>query len=164
VEATDGEPVFEYEPSSVAGWFDFDSLENGKRIPGLKLDQPRQLPRRWEYRTDQYTLGSLRYDMSKLRAKGLVRKCFHRGRPLVPALRVVPPPNHPNTVQPSPMAGLLPGRIPSGKANQIQNRWNVLLLTCVSADGEEDSMGAREELIPSVFGGIVSERTFLYHW
>jgi len=76
-------------------------LENGKRIPGLKLDHPRQLAVMHalvrfaniaagnQFRTpdlhshvaealgvttEQYPLGSLRYDMSKLRAKGLVKK------------------------------------------------------------------------------------------
>jgi hypothetical protein len=76
-------------------------MENGKRIPGLKIDHPRQLAvmhalvrfaniaagSQFYTRdlhshvtdalgvtTDQYTLGSLRYDMSKLRAKGLVKK------------------------------------------------------------------------------------------
>ena len=76
-------------------------LANGKRIPGLKLDHPRQLAlmhalvrfshiaaqdsfSTGEIHTDtaealgctttQYTLGSLRYDLSKLRAKGLVQR------------------------------------------------------------------------------------------
>jgi hypothetical protein len=76
-------------------------LPNGKRIPGLKLDHPRQLalmhalvrfaliaagstfttqeihPHTCEARgvsADQYSLGSLRYDLSKLRAKALVEK------------------------------------------------------------------------------------------
>jgi hypothetical protein len=76
-------------------------MENGKRIPGLKIDHPRQLAvmhalvrfaniaagSQFHTRdlhshvaealggtTDQYTLGSLRYDMSKLRAKGFVKK------------------------------------------------------------------------------------------
>ena len=76
-------------------------LPNGKRIPGLKLDHPRQLALmhalvRFSHiaaqdsfstaevhsdtaealgcTTDQYTLGSLRYDLSKLRAKGLVQR------------------------------------------------------------------------------------------
>src|SRR5437867_5085053 len=76
-------------------------LPNGKRIPGLKLDHPRQLALmhalvRFSHiaaqdsfstaevhadtaealgrTTAQYTLGSLRYDLSKLRAKGLVRR------------------------------------------------------------------------------------------
>jgi hypothetical protein len=76
-------------------------MENGKRIPGLKIDHPRQLAvmhalvrfaniaagsqfytrdlhshvaEALGKSTDQYTLGSLRYDMSKLRAKGLVKK------------------------------------------------------------------------------------------
>lgn len=76
-------------------------LENGKRIPGLKIDHPRQLAvmhalvrfaniaagsqfytrdlhghvaEALGVTTEQYTLGSLRYDMSKFRAKGLVQK------------------------------------------------------------------------------------------
>ncbi len=76
-------------------------LENGKRIPGLKLDHPRQLalmhalvrfayiaagstfkttelyPHVWaalELTPSQYGLASLRYDLSKLRAKHLVEK------------------------------------------------------------------------------------------
>src|ERR1700676_1845221 len=74
---------------------------NGRRIPGLKLDHPRQLALmhalvRFAHITagstfttaelypsvlaalqispDQYSLASLRYDLSKLRAKGLVEK------------------------------------------------------------------------------------------
>src|SRR2546428_5810273 len=74
-------------------------LSNGKRVPGLKLDHPRQLALmqalvRFSHlaaqdsfstaevhadtaeaigrTTDNYTLASLRYDLSKLRAKGLV--------------------------------------------------------------------------------------------
>jgi hypothetical protein len=73
---------------------------NGKRIPGLKLDHPRQLavmhsrvsfsnilagqfmtkdlhPRvlcTLGCKAEQYPLNSLRYDLSKLRAKGLVEK------------------------------------------------------------------------------------------
>jgi hypothetical protein len=74
---------------------------NGKRIPGLKLDHPRQLALmhalvRFSHiaaldsfstaevhgdtaealgrTTSEYTLGSLRYDLSKLRAKGLVQR------------------------------------------------------------------------------------------
>jgi hypothetical protein len=76
-------------------------LTNGKRIPGLKLDNPRQLAvmhalvrfaniaagsqfstkdlhshvaEALEITISKYTLGSLRYDLSKLRAKGLVKK------------------------------------------------------------------------------------------
>jgi hypothetical protein len=76
-------------------------LPNGKRIPGLKLDHPRQIALMHAlvrfahiaagntFRTDdlhgptaealgcdpaQYTLASLRYDLSKLRAKGLVER------------------------------------------------------------------------------------------
>jgi len=76
-------------------------LPNGKRIPGLKLDHPRQLAlmhvlvrfshiaAQSTFRTSEiyadtltalavspkdYSLASLRYDLSKLRAKGLVEK------------------------------------------------------------------------------------------
>src|SRR5438093_1469164 len=76
-------------------------LPNGKRVPGLKLDHPRQLALmhalvRFSHlaaqdsfstaevhadtaealglTTDDYSLASLRYDLSKLRAKGLVRR------------------------------------------------------------------------------------------
>src|SRR5438093_4840820 len=76
-------------------------LPNGKRIPGLKLDHPRQLAlmhalvrfshlaaqdsfstaevhndtaEELDRSTDDYTLASLRYDLSKLRAKGLVER------------------------------------------------------------------------------------------
>lgn len=76
-------------------------LPNGKRIPGLKLDHPRQLAvmhalvrfsniaagntfitaeihahaiQALETTEKQYSLASLRYDLSKLRAKGLVEK------------------------------------------------------------------------------------------
>ena len=76
-------------------------MENGKRVPGLKIDHPRQLAvmhalvrfaniaagsqfytrdlyshvaEALGVTTDQYTLASLRYDISKLRAKGLVKK------------------------------------------------------------------------------------------
>jgi hypothetical protein len=79
-------------------------LANGRRIPGLKLDHPRQLalmqalvrfahiPAGGTFRTTdlhshtaqalgvsttEYKLGSLRYDLSKLRAKGLVEKLPH---------------------------------------------------------------------------------------
>jgi hypothetical protein len=79
-------------------------LPNGKRIPGLKLDHPRQLAlmqalvrfshiaaggtfRTTDIHADtaqalggstaDYKLGSLRYDLSKLRAKGLVEKIPH---------------------------------------------------------------------------------------
>src|SRR5881409_3069502 len=81
-------------------------LPNGKRIPGLKLDHPRQLALMQalvrfshiaaqdsfstaEVHTDtaealgrttsDYTLASLRYDLSKLRAKGLVER-LHKSR------------------------------------------------------------------------------------
>jgi hypothetical protein len=74
---------------------------NGKRVPGLKLDQPRQLalmhalvrfahiaagntfqtadlyPHVLEtlhFTPDKYSLASLRYDLSKLRAKNLIQK------------------------------------------------------------------------------------------
>jgi hypothetical protein len=76
-------------------------LPNGKRIPGLKLDHPRQLAlmhalvrfahiaagntcttaeiyphtlAALEVTPQQYSLASLRHDLSKLRAKGLVAK------------------------------------------------------------------------------------------
>jgi hypothetical protein len=76
-------------------------LPNGKRIPGLKLDHPRQLAlmhalvrfshiaanntfttkeiysdtlQSLQVTEKQYSLASLRYDLSKLRAKGLVDK------------------------------------------------------------------------------------------
>ena len=82
-------------------------LPNGKRIPGLKLDHPRQLALMHAlvrfchiaaqntfttagiYATPcplsnslqkKYGLGSLRYDLSKLRAKGLVDKLPHSRR------------------------------------------------------------------------------------
>jgi hypothetical protein len=76
-------------------------MANGKRIPGLKLDQPRQLAlmhalvrfahiaagntfttadiyphvlAALDCKSDAYTLSALRYDLSKLRAKELVAK------------------------------------------------------------------------------------------
>ncbi len=82
-------------------------LPNGKRIPGLKLDQPRQLalmctlvrfshiaaqntfitseiqadtPAALEVSPEEYRLASLRYDLSKLRAKGLVERVPHSRR------------------------------------------------------------------------------------
>jgi hypothetical protein len=82
-------------------------LPNGKRIPGLKLDHPRQLAlmhalvrfahiaggdtfttrdlhpaaaAALDAPPDQYRLASLRYDLSKLRAKGLVEKVPHSRR------------------------------------------------------------------------------------
>jgi len=82
-------------------------LPNGKRIPGLKLDHPRQLalmhalvrfshiaagsafttrelhPQTAEAlgcSTQDYRLSSLRYDLSKLRAKGFVEKLPHSRR------------------------------------------------------------------------------------
>jgi len=88
-------------------------LSNGKRIPGLKLDHPRQLAvmhalvrfahiasgdtfttkdlqpaaaAALDMSPDQYPLASLRYDLSKLRAKRLVEKVAHARRyRLVPA-------------------------------------------------------------------------------
>ena len=86
-------------------------LPNGKRIPGLKLDHPRQLAlmhalvrfchvaaqstfttaeiyvdtlSALEFSPKQYSLGSLRYDLSKLRAKGLVDKLPHSRRYRLP--------------------------------------------------------------------------------
>jgi hypothetical protein len=82
-------------------------LAGGKRIPGLKLDHPRQLALMHalvrfahlatgnSFRTcelhaptaealgctlSQYRLSSLRYDLSKLRAKGLIEKIPHSRR------------------------------------------------------------------------------------
>jgi hypothetical protein len=82
-------------------------LPNGKRIPGLKLDHPRQLALmhalvRFSHiaagstftttelhsqtaealgcSTQDYRLSSLRYDLFKLRAKGLVQKLPHSRR------------------------------------------------------------------------------------
>ena len=82
-------------------------LPNGKRIPGLKLDHPRQLAvmhalvrfahiaagdtftmrdlhgptaAALDTTTEQYRLASLRYDLSKLRAKGLVERIPHSRR------------------------------------------------------------------------------------
>ncbi len=79
-------------------------LDNGKRIPGLKTNHPRQLALmhalvRFSHvagggvfttaqllphvvetlgcSVQQYKIGSLRYDLSKLRAKGLVDKLPH---------------------------------------------------------------------------------------
>jgi len=86
-------------------------LPNGKRIPGLKLDHPRQLAlmhalvrfshiaaqntfttteiyadtlAALELSPEQYSLGSLRYDLSKLRAKGLIDKLPHSRRYRLP--------------------------------------------------------------------------------
>jgi hypothetical protein len=86
-------------------------LPNGKRIPGLKLDHPRQLAlmhalvrfchiaaqntfttaqiyddtlTALELSPKEYGLGSLRYDLSKLRAKGLVDKLPHSRRYRLP--------------------------------------------------------------------------------
>jgi hypothetical protein len=82
-------------------------LANGKRIPGLKLDHPRQLAvmhalvryanlaagstfrsvdvytpalEALGLKSSQYKLASFRYDLSKLRAKGLVEKIPHSRR------------------------------------------------------------------------------------
>jgi hypothetical protein len=82
-------------------------LPNGKRIPGLKLDHPRQLAlmqalvhfshiaagdtftsaeihpqvaQTLDLPLTDYRLGSLRYDLSKLRAKGLLEKVPHSRR------------------------------------------------------------------------------------
>jgi hypothetical protein len=82
-------------------------LPNGKRIPGLKIDHPRQLAlmqalvrfshiaagdtftsaelhpqvaKALALPASDYRLGSLRYDLSKLRAKGLVEKVPHSRR------------------------------------------------------------------------------------
>ena len=82
-------------------------LPNGKRIPGLKLDHPRQLAlmhalvrfahiaagdtfttkdlhpataAALDLGADQYRISSLRYDLSKLRAKGLVERVPHARR------------------------------------------------------------------------------------
>jgi len=82
-------------------------LPNGKRIPGLKLDHPRQLALMHalvrfahiaagdsfttrdlheptvvalDTTTERYRLASLRYDLSKLRAKGLVERVPHSRR------------------------------------------------------------------------------------
>jgi hypothetical protein len=86
-------------------------LPNGKRIPGLKLDHPRQLAlmhalvrfchiaaqntfttaeiytgtlAALETSSKEYSLGSLRYDLWKLRAKGLVEKLPHSRRYRIP--------------------------------------------------------------------------------
>jgi hypothetical protein len=83
------------------------TLATGKRIPGLKLDHPRQLAvmhalvrfthiaggdtfttkelhpaaaAALDLTTEQYRLASLRYDLSKLRAKRLVEKVEHSRR------------------------------------------------------------------------------------
>ena len=83
------------------------TLANGKRIPGLKLDHPRQLAvmhalvrfahiaggdtfttkdlhpaaaATLDLTTEQYQLTSLRYDLSKLRAKRLVDRIEHSRR------------------------------------------------------------------------------------
>jgi hypothetical protein len=82
-------------------------LPNGKRVPGLKLDHPRQLAvmhalvrfahiaagdtfttrdlhaptaAALDVTTEQYRLASLRYDLSKLRAKRLVERVPHSRR------------------------------------------------------------------------------------
>ena len=83
------------------------TLPSGKRIPGLKIDHPRQLAlmhalvrfapiaaggrfttldlyrpvlEALDRSEAHYTLGSLRYDLAKLRAKGLVEKLPHSRR------------------------------------------------------------------------------------
>ena len=83
------------------------ALANGKRIPGLKLDHPRQLAlmhslvrfshvaasdtfttkeihaqaaEALDVAPAQYSLASVRYELSKLRAKGLVEKLPHSRR------------------------------------------------------------------------------------
>ena len=82
-------------------------LPNGKRIPGLKLDHPRQLAlmhtlvrfshiaaqstfttseiysdtvTALDVSPNEYSLASLRYDLTKLRAKGLVERVPHSRR------------------------------------------------------------------------------------
>lgn len=82
-------------------------LPNGKRVPGLKIDHPRQLAlmqalvrfshiaagdtftsaelhpqvaQALDLPVSDYRLGSLRYDLSKLRAKGLVERVPHSRR------------------------------------------------------------------------------------
>jgi hypothetical protein len=82
-------------------------LPNGRRVPGLKIDHPRQLAlmqalvrfshiasgdtftlaeihpqvaQALDLPPSDYRLGSLRYDLSKLRAKGLVEKLPHSRR------------------------------------------------------------------------------------
>jgi hypothetical protein len=82
-------------------------LPNGKPIPGLKLDHPRQLAlmhalvrfahiaagdtfttkelhpataAALDLAPEQYRLSSLRYDLSQLRAKGLVERVPHSRR------------------------------------------------------------------------------------
>jgi hypothetical protein len=82
-------------------------LPNGRRIPGLKLDQPRQLAlmhalvrfcylaaegtfttrdlypqtlQALQRTAEEYKLASLRYDLWKLRAKGLIEKIPHARR------------------------------------------------------------------------------------
>ena len=89
-------------------------LPSGKRLPGLKLDHPRQLALMHAlvrfahvaaggtFRTadvypatiaalgvapDTYSLASLRYDLSKLRAKGLVGRETASTRSAVPTCR-----------------------------------------------------------------------------
>jgi hypothetical protein len=86
-------------------------LPNGRRVPGLKLDHPRQLAvmhalvrfchiaaqntfttaeiytdtlAALETSSKDYSLGSLRYDLWKLRAKGLVEKIPHSRRYRIP--------------------------------------------------------------------------------
>jgi hypothetical protein len=86
-------------------------LPNGRRVPGLKLDHPRQLAvmhalvrfcyiaaqntfttteiytdtlAALETSSNEYSLGALRYDLWKLRAKGLLEKLPHSRRYRIP--------------------------------------------------------------------------------
>ena len=86
-------------------------LPNGKRVPGLKLDHPRQLAlmhalvrfahvaagatfttkevypyvvEALDCPASHYSLASLRYDLSKLRAKALIEKLPHSRRYRIP--------------------------------------------------------------------------------
>ena len=101
-------------------------LPNGKRIPGLKLDHPRQLAlmhalvrfahiaagdtfttrdlhgptaAALDTTTDQYRLASLRYDLSKLRAKGLVERVPHSRRYRLLPARLLDLPALPETLR-----------------------------------------------------------------
>src|SRR6266852_3154308 len=101
-------------------------LPNGKRIPGLKLDHPRQLAlmhalvrfshiaaqntfttseiyadalAALEVSPKDYSLASLRYDLSKLRAKGLGEKVPRSRRYRVQRERLVRLPRLPETVR-----------------------------------------------------------------
>src|SRR5439155_26549025 len=102
-----GHPGNIHRPRSIAQTRRTNDAPNGKRIPGLKLDHPRQLavmhalvrfaniatgegfrsadihPVVWKAlgaKPSQYTPSSFRYDLSKLRAKGLVEKIAHSRR------------------------------------------------------------------------------------